>query len=107
MELSSWANLFDREWSQAQKDAASWWYVAYENIIAVTTHLQDAPQELEQHIRSLLNTIDEFLSSSGLGEYSARLGILRGFEAHLASLGLESKGWLLLQHALANLAVCR
>ena len=102
LELSSWAGLFDREWEQCQRDAASWWYIAYETIVAASSNHHYSADQLRHHTEALLKTIGEFLASSGLGEFNARLDMLRGFEYHLASSGDKTPSMRLLHHGLAN-----
>ncbi|KAK5174738.1 AAA ATPase midasin [Saxophila tyrrhenica] len=82
LELSSWAGLFDNEWRQSQEAAASWWYIAYENIMLSNAET-DGPADGQAVLQELLQALGDFMASSGLGEYSARLDILRAFEAHL------------------------
>jgi len=84
LELSSWTGLLNRESAKCERDARSWWFVAYENIIAVPAGLQSSPKELQQHAEGLLSTLEGFLANSGLGEFKSRLDILRVFVAHLS-----------------------
>lgn len=102
LELSSWAGLFDREWEQCQKMAASWWYVAYETIIAATATIEQSPKDLHRHTQDLLAVLGAFIDSSGLGEFSARLQMLRSFEAHLSINTAESPPFESVRQALAN-----
>ena len=46
LELTTWASLFDRERAQCERNAASWWFMAYEAIIAATLTISNSPQEL-------------------------------------------------------------
>ena len=102
LELLTWVGLFDREWNQCEKDAASWWYIAYETIIAATLELEASPQDLQHHTEDLLRTLTGFLTSSGIGEYSARLRMLHSFEAHLAMAKVRNPRLDTIQQALAN-----
>ena len=102
LELSTWAGLFDREWEQCQRDAASWWYIAYEAIIAATVETYGTTHELVQHAEGLLKTLGDFAASSGLGEFAARLQMLRGFESHLTVAKDDAPGLDSVRQALAN-----
>ena len=102
LELSTWAGLFDREWEQCQKVAASWWYVAYDNIIAATSAIEKSTGDLLQHTGDLLSVLEDFIKSSGLGEFAARMQMLRGFEAHLAVSTVQTPRRVHLRRALAN-----
>ncbi|KAK3626829.1 AAA ATPase midasin [Elasticomyces elasticus] len=105
IELSSWAGLLDREDTACRTDASSWWYIAYENIIAAVRALQHDSQAIKGHTEGLLKTLGMFLGSCGLGEYDPRLNILRDFEAHLAALSERDPGFLIVKQALTNFIV--
>ena len=102
LELSTWAGLFDREWEQCQNVAASWWYIAYDNIIATTCNIEESSFDLLQHTTDLLSVLEDFVKSSGLGEYATRMQMLRGFEAHLALSTIETPRQLCIRQGLAN-----
>ena len=102
LELSTWAGLFDREWQQCQDTAASWWYVAYETLIATTSNIEQASSEHKKHVKDILDVLEGFIQSSGLGEYSSRLQILRSFEAHLSLTAEKASLQENIRTALAN-----
>ncbi|KAK5162428.1 hypothetical protein LTR04_003792 [Oleoguttula sp. CCFEE 6159] len=84
LELSTWARLFDLEIEKSVEDAKSWWFVAYESIIAVPESLALSPKEMLSHTRELLKTLETFFLSTTLGQYSQRLRLLEHFQEHLA-----------------------
>ncbi|KAK1027794.1 AAA ATPase midasin [Friedmanniomyces endolithicus] len=102
IELSSWAGLLDREDHACRKAAASWWYVAYESIIAAVRALQHSTLALTSHTEELLQTLASFLSSCGLAEFLPRMDMLRDFEAHLRARMQEEPTFVYVQQALAN-----
>ena len=102
LELSTWADLFNREWKHCQRTAASWWYVAYDTIMAIANHAAEISSRDLKRTRDLLEVLTDFVQSSGLGEYSARLQMLRGFQSHLASNAAQSPGQEHISTALAN-----
>ncbi|TKA63084.1 hypothetical protein B0A55_13097 [Friedmanniomyces simplex] len=102
VELSSWAGLLDREDHVCRKAAQSWWYVAYENIIAAVRALQDSPGAVKGHTQGLLQTLESFIGSCGLAEFLPRLDMLRDFEAYLQSLVQQERYFADVQQALAN-----
>ena len=102
LELSSWAGLFDRKWEQCQREAASWWYIAYESIIVAASGLGEDSNERLQHTVELLRALGEFVTSSGLGEFNARLQMLRGFEGHLLANETDHPSFGTIRVALAN-----
>ncbi|KAK3722115.1 AAA ATPase midasin [Vermiconidia calcicola] len=102
LELSTWAGLLDHEKDHCERDAASWWYIAYETIVAATAGVQNSPIKLHNHIEGLLHALGHFMTSCGLGEYGPRLGMLHAFELQLATLQLDNPGLSSVHHALAN-----
>ncbi|KAK3703625.1 AAA ATPase midasin [Vermiconidia calcicola] len=102
LELSTWAGLLDHEKDYCERDAASWWYIAYETIVAATAGVQNSPIELYNHVEGLLRALGHFMASCGLGEYGPRLRMLHAFELQLATLQLDHPGLSSVHHALAN-----
>ncbi|KAK1816461.1 AAA ATPase midasin [Friedmanniomyces endolithicus] len=102
IELSSWAGLLDREDHACRKAAASWWYVAYESIIAAVRALRHSPLALRSHTEGLLQTLESFLSSCGLAKFLPRMDMLRDFEAHMRARIQEEPTSVDVQQALAN-----
>ena len=102
LELSSWAGLFDEETRRAQAGATSWWFIAYESIIAATESLPDSEEAIQQHVVGLLKALEDFFYSSGLGEYNTRLDLLRNFERHLVARASDSPAFFAVQQALSN-----
>jgi midasin len=102
LELFSWAGLLERETSNAIQDAGTWWFVAYETIIVASQSLSASPNELRQHAQALLATLEGFMMNCGLGEYAARLDLLRDFEAHLATSTTDTSAPDLVRQALGN-----
>lgn len=105
LELSTWATLFDREWQQCQRDATSWWYVAFETIMSVSQVAEEHHFGSQAHVVELLETLSIFLTSSGMGEFNARLQILRGFEGHLLANRDDDQRSDIVRQSLTNLIV--
>ena len=102
LELSSWAGLFDEETRRAQAGATSWWFIAYETIIAATESLPDSEEAIQQHAVGLLKALEDFFFNSGLGEYNTRLDLLRNFGRHLAARASDSSAFTAVYQALSN-----
>ncbi|KAF2836680.1 P-loop containing nucleoside triphosphate hydrolase protein [Patellaria atrata CBS 101060] len=83
LELSTWARLFDIEVEKCTDDAKSWWFVAYENIIALPESLTSSVENLQEHTVGLLETLESFFRATSLGQYHQRLMLLRQFQEHL------------------------
>ncbi|KAH6978698.1 hypothetical protein EDB82DRAFT_546712 [Fusarium venenatum] len=76
LELSTWANLFDMEQKKCQDDAYSWWFVAYQVVIAVPLSLVDFPKEMTKYAASLISSLEMYFSTAIVGQYGARLALL-------------------------------
>ncbi|OLN93953.1 Midasin 2 [Colletotrichum chlorophyti] len=85
LELSTWAKLFDMEAKKCSEDADSWFFVAYQVLIAVPLALVDSP-ELKDYAINLVRELETYFSSAILGQFSARLRLLRQLQKHLELL---------------------
>ncbi|KAK4546637.1 hypothetical protein LTR36_001854 [Oleoguttula mirabilis] len=102
LELSSWAGLLNREDANCEKRASSWWYIAYETIVAASQSLQDNPPQFGEHAEGLLKTLEAFMAGCGLGEFLPRLNMLTDFEAHIAAYAEDGTSLSVVHRALAN-----
>lgn len=102
LELSSWAGLFDEENRRTRAAATSWWFIAYETIIAATESLSSSQEDIQQHVIGLLKALEDFFFNSGVGEYSTRLDLLRNFERHLAARATETPAFTAVRQAMSN-----
>ncbi|WPH03778.1 Hypothetical protein R9X50_00666100 [Acrodontium crateriforme] len=102
LELASWAGLLHREDLNCQRDAMSWWYIAYENIIGATHELRDSPSELQQHAENLLKTLEIFLTNCGHGEFVPRLNVLMVFRDHVAVSCADYPSLRVVYNAISN-----
>jgi midasin len=102
LELSSWAGLFDEETRRTRAAATSWWFIAYETIIAATESLSSSNEEIQQHVVGLLKALEDFFFNSGVGEYGTRLDLLRNFEHHLTARATETPAFHAVKQAMSN-----
>ncbi|KAH7267432.1 uncharacterized protein BKA55DRAFT_660069 [Fusarium redolens] len=102
LELSTWANLFDMEQKKCQDDAYSWWFVAYQVVIAVPLSLVEVPNELKEYASSLISSLEMYFSTAIVGQYGARLALLRQLQSHLKLLTEDYPVLQLILHALSN-----
>ncbi|KAF1990977.1 midasin [Aulographum hederae CBS 113979] len=84
LELTTWSRLLDVEAENCADDAKSWWFVAYENLVAVPNILVRDGQDLKLHTQELLRTLEGFFESTPIGQFNQRLELLLSFKAHLA-----------------------
>ncbi|TID14681.1 hypothetical protein E6O75_ATG08827 [Venturia nashicola] len=86
LELTTWMRLFDLEMNRCIENVKSWWFVAYENIIAVPLQLVESGTDLTLHATELLRTLDGFFRTATLGQYHERLRLLVQFREHLKAM---------------------
>ncbi|KAI9934908.1 hypothetical protein ASPWEDRAFT_175629 [Aspergillus wentii DTO 134E9] len=84
LELSTWARLLDLEKEKCDQDVSSWWFVAYEAIIAAPIQMAESDQAgLHGHIQEVVSTLENFFLSTTLGQYSERLRLVSNFRSLL------------------------
>ncbi|WYZ40395.1 hypothetical protein EsH8_IV_000736 [Colletotrichum jinshuiense] len=88
MELSTWAKLFDMEAQKCSEDADSWFFVAYQVLIAVPLSLVDST-ELADYAVNLVRELETYFSTAIIGQFSARLRLLRQLQKHLQLLAID------------------
>ncbi|KAI5286283.1 hypothetical protein KEM55_000350, partial [Ascosphaera atra] len=79
LELTTWARLFNLEKDKCEKDASSWWFIAYEVIIAAPLQLAQEGSALNDHCLDLVSTLEKFISSTPMGQFAARMRLLDQF----------------------------
>ena len=105
MELKTWATMLDAENAKLADAAKMWWFVAYENLIVNPTILfesDDDELDLGDHARRLLKILEEFLISTTMGQYEARIRLMQQFQAHLAFLTTTNAELQPVHEALSN-----
>ncbi|KAG6007079.1 hypothetical protein E4U21_006341 [Claviceps maximensis] len=89
LELSTWANLFDMEQKKCQDDAYSWWFVAYQVVVAVPLTMVESRSDLQEYSTSLIENLELYFSSSIIGQFKTRVALLRQLLSHLQMLTRE------------------
>ncbi|KAI9827912.1 MAG: hypothetical protein M1819_006855 [Sarea resinae] len=105
LELSTWARLFDIEKEKCDEDAQGWWFVAYEVIVAAPLSLIESGEGLDEHAKKLLGTLQEFLTTTTMGQYSQRLRLLEQLREHLALLAKDMPPMAIIHNALINFII--
>ncbi|KAK8036696.1 hypothetical protein PG993_008679 [Apiospora rasikravindrae] len=86
LELSTWGKLFDMELEKCENDANSWWFVAYQAIIAGPLEMAEAGSDLQQHAANLLKTLESYFATAELGQFVSRLSLLKQLQRQVALL---------------------
>ncbi|ORY69584.1 uncharacterized protein BCR38DRAFT_480765 [Pseudomassariella vexata] len=102
VELSTWANLFDVEARKCEDDAKSWWFVAYQAIIAGPMSLAQSGESLQDHAANLLRELETYFSSAVIGQFAGRLKLLRQLQKQLDILILDWPSMSVIRNALQN-----
>ncbi|KAF2001573.1 midasin [Amniculicola lignicola CBS 123094] len=83
LELTTWARLFDIETEKFRDNAKSWFFVAYETIVAASESIDDE-KTMQTFAKQLLSTLESFFSSTSLGQFQERIKLLRQLHGHIA-----------------------
>lgn len=87
LELSGWSHLLEAQARRYCASVGEWWFRIYKVAIR---GMQSAMAESEckgtEHLRSLVGLLDQFIRSSTLGDFAARLDLLRAFGRYLGLL---------------------
>lgn len=86
LELSTWANLFDMEMRKCEDTAYSWWFVAYQVVVAVPLTMVDSITDLKEYAVALNQNLEMYFSTSIAGQFKTRLALLRQLRSHLKLL---------------------
>ncbi|KAI5928416.1 hypothetical protein F4810DRAFT_705356 [Camillea tinctor] len=89
LELSTWGRLFDMEVKKCHEDANSWWFVAYQAIIAGPLNLVQTEEDLRAHAANLLKELETYFSSAPVGQFLGRLNLLRQLYQQLVLLAMD------------------
>ena len=102
LELSTWARLLDMEDLKCKEGARSWWYIAYETIIAAPLSALADGGDLSGYVEELMKTLIEFFRTTILGQYAERLALLSQFKDHLRFFMDVEPRLCMVHSALAN-----
>ncbi|USP77584.1 Midasin [Curvularia clavata] len=81
LELTTWARLFDMEEVKYHNDAKSWFFVAYETIIAASESTKD-DESFQTHSKELLKSLESFFEKTTLGQFEQRIKLLKQLRQH-------------------------
>ena len=102
LELSTWARLLDMEDQKCNEDAESWWFIAYEVIIAAPLSMVDVGDRLQVHVEGLFSTLADFMRATSIGQYAHRLCMIECFRSHLEVLAKNVPSIGVVHNAISN-----
>ncbi|KAL5115386.1 AAA ATPase midasin [Pleosporales sp. CAS-2024a] len=101
LELTTWSTLFDLEVEKCNDDAKTWFFIAYETVIAASETLNNE-EDMQNHARDLLDTLRGFFDTTTLGQFDQRLKLLQQLKAHVAVHMQDAELFGILHAALDN-----
>lgn len=93
LELQGWSQLLDSEAAAFNDEVSEWWFRLYEILVigilsSATDEASDA-RPGEEHAAHCVPLIDDFMLTSPLGQFQARLGLLQSFCSFLDLLAAQ------------------
>ncbi|KAF8630919.1 hypothetical protein AX17_005277 [Amanita inopinata Kibby_2008] len=91
LELSCWQGLLDSQVRTFSIEAFSWWFRLYESCVRGVLDACEQEQNgqlgsMSQYLSNLIPLLDDYISSSPLGQFHIRLQLLQSFERYLTYL---------------------
>jgi midasin len=95
LELACWRSLLETESLNFVSGVADWWFQLYEVLIrgsyaAAEQSLSD-DSTFSQYMDSVVPLVDQFIRTSPLGQFPARIQLLHDFEHHLLILSKQGE----------------
>ncbi|KAL9001429.1 MAG: hypothetical protein Q9169_000004 [Polycauliona sp. 2 TL-2023] len=103
LELSTWSRLLDMEDKKCEEEVDSWWFVAYEAIVAAPLSIMNSGDELQGHAEELFKTLQSFIIDSSIGHFSPRLRMLQNFRDYVALIQQSTPSFAIVHRTLSNL----
>ncbi|GBC28203.2 uncharacterized protein OCT59_003902 [Rhizophagus irregularis] len=90
LELTCWPNLLTAQDKYHERTAYKWWFHLYNCIVHPVDSLcikvatkERIDQNFKDHISEIVRTLDQFLQSSKIGDFKARLDLIHAFYVYL------------------------
>ena len=103
LELESWDGLLDLEKQKCQDDATSWFFIAYEVVIAIPFKIMTAGESVSGHADELVATLENFLKNTASGQFSERLQLIEGLCSFISRFVKQYPAILKLTSSITNL----
>jgi midasin len=99
LELSSWQGLLDSQAITFETGASEWWFRLYEasirGILKTTESIkedEDADRAVADFLDSLVPLLDDFMTSSPLGQFASRLRLIKSMHVFAEKLANSLHG---------------
>ncbi|KIW15707.1 hypothetical protein PV08_05757 [Exophiala spinifera] len=103
LELLSWAGLLDEEKRRHEQNAAAWYFIAYESVLHNSARMVAAGENMQLYGQDLARTIEVFLETTSLGQYSSRLKLLNTLNHTLMDISKRVTGMLPVHSCVSNI----
>ncbi|KAF9013326.1 hypothetical protein BDQ17DRAFT_1419481 [Cyathus striatus] len=89
LELSCWQSLLDTQAKSFLESISDWWFRLYDatvrGVLDAANRSQDEEQDgIDQYLGTLIPLLNDFISSSPLGQFHARMQLLKSFSQYTA-----------------------
>ncbi|KAI8635037.1 midasin [Xylariaceae sp. FL1651] len=102
LELSTWNKLFDMEARKCDDDANSWWFIAYQAIIATPMGLTQEGEDVQSYASNLMKELETYFSSAPVGQFIGRLSLLKQLHKQLTLLASEYPSLTIIRDSLRH-----
>ncbi|AEO57560.1 hypothetical protein MYCTH_2303853 [Thermothelomyces thermophilus ATCC 42464] len=102
LELLSWSRLLDAELKKSYEDAKSWWFIAYGAVILEPCSILQQGHDLGDHAVKLLSILESYFTDATLGQFRARLDLLRQLKNQLDQMVRDEPALALVRDAIQN-----
>ena len=97
MELSCWQVLLESQARIFVGGVTEWWFRLYDAVVrgpldACDSEASGTPRSLTQYLDSLIPLLDDFIRTSTLGQFHARMRLLESFDVYLQYLASTKSG---------------
>jgi midasin len=80
LELSTWAKLLDIENEKCEEDVSSWWFIAYEVLLAGPLQMVESGEDITSYTKETVSTLEGFFRSTTMGQFRPRLRLVEYFK---------------------------
>ncbi|KAG5644766.1 hypothetical protein DXG03_007674 [Asterophora parasitica] len=88
LELSCWQVLLESQLKTFAEGVNEWWFRLYDAAVRGPLDACDRQADgLEEYLKTLIPLLDDFIRTSPLGEFDARMRLLHSFENYVQYLG--------------------
>lgn len=97
LELACWQTLLDSQAKTFTVDLAQWWFRLYDAVIRGPLNVLDEAsnedgQDLNRYLVTLIPLLDDFVTSSPLGQFEPRMQLIQSFERYIILIAPSKSG---------------